>query len=276
MTPRPFRQPASSTAVFSIATLFAVALLFSGCSKSAPDASASAKAPDAAATPATPPPAPATAPAKEAATATPVAAPAAPAGLVLDTPDQRVSYGVGFNVGTTVATQADVKVDQAALRAGLEDGIAKANPRLSSSELQAAFSVVQQRAVERQLAQAKEFFEKNRARPGVTVTASGLQYEVVKRGPGPAKPKPTDTVTVHYQGTLLDGTIFDSSIQRGQPAQFTVNGVIRGWTEALQLMSVGDKWKLYIPAGLAYGPRGNGKIPPNAPLIFEVELLGIK
>ena len=120
------------------------------------------------------------------------------------------------------------------------------------------------------------FLEKNGAREEVTTTASGLQYEVLKAGDGPS-PAETDEVTVHYHGTLINGKVFDSSVERGQPASFPVNRVIAGWVEALQLMKVGDKWKLFIPSDLAYGPRGAGNdIGPNATLIFEVELLGIK
>lgn len=120
------------------------------------------------------------------------------------------------------------------------------------------------------------FLAENAARDGVTTTASGLQYEVLVAGDG-ATPQATDLVTVHYTGTLLDGTVFDSSVQRGQAAEFPVNRLISGWTEALQLMQVGDKWKLYIPPELAYGERGAGAdIGPNATLIFEVELLGVR
>ncbi len=128
---------------------------------------------------------------------------------------------------------------------------------------------------ERQLAAGNAFLAQNKTRPGVKATASGLQYVVLVQGLGP-KPKATDRVKVHYHGTLIDGTVFDSSVQRGQPIEFAVNGVIQGWTEALQLMPVGSKWKLTIPPGLGYGARANGKIPPNSVLLFEVELLGIK
>jgi FKBP-type peptidyl-prolyl cis-trans isomerase FklB len=120
------------------------------------------------------------------------------------------------------------------------------------------------------------FLAANAKKDGVTTTASGLQYKVVKSGTG-ASPKLSDTVSVHYQGTLIDGTIFDSSIQRGQPISFPVGGVIQGWVEALQLMKVGDKWQLFIPANLAYGDHSpTPAIPPNSVLIFEVELLGIE
>ena len=198
------------------------------------------------------------------------------------TVDQRVSYGIGYNMGANLAKQVEFTVDHDAVKTGLADGLAGTKARLSESDLQAAFATAQQRAAaaaavagEKQLAAAKVFLEKNATRSGVKVTLSGLQYEVLVRGKGP-KPKPTDTVEVHYHGTLIDGTVFDSSRERGTPVTFRVNGVIPGWTEALQLMSVGDKWKLYLPAALAYGPRAAGKIPPNSALIFEVELLGIK
>ena len=120
------------------------------------------------------------------------------------------------------------------------------------------------------------FLAANKAKQGVVALPSGLQYQVIKKGAGPT-PKVTDTVRTHYHGTLINGTVFDSSVERGEPAEFPVGGVIRGWTEALQLMKVGDKWRLVIPPELAYGPRGaGGKIGPNAVLVFEIELLGIK
>jgi FKBP-type peptidyl-prolyl cis-trans isomerase len=201
---------------------------------------------------------------------------------VLTSVDQRVCYGIGYNLGSSIAREGLLVVDRDAIKAGLEDGLSKANTRISETDIRAAFVALQQKAAaaaaaagEKQQAAATAFLEKNRTRSGVTVTASGLQYEILTRGTG-AKPKATDTVVVHYHGTLLDGTVFDSSVQRGTPATFQVTGVIPGWTEALQLMSVGDKWKLYLPSGLAYGTRGTPNIPPNAALIFEVELLGIK
>ena len=123
---------------------------------------------------------------------------------------------------------------------------------------------------------AEQFLVENAKKEGVKTTASGLQYKVIKSGTG-ATPKPTDTVKVHYHGTLTDGTVFDSSVERGQSISFPVNRVIKGWVEALQLMKVGDKWKLFIPAKLAYGEQSPGAgIPPNSVLIFEVELLGIE
>ncbi len=200
----------------------------------------------------------------------------------IQTVDQKVSYGIGYNMGTGLTRESALTVDQGALMAGLQDGISGGKPRLAEADIQAAFTTMQQKASalsaaagEKQLASGKEYLAKNKARGGVIETASGLQYEVLVKGNGP-KPKGTDTVKVHYHGTLVDGTVFDSSVQRGQPIEFAVTGVIAGWTEALQLMSVGDKWKLTIPPALGYGSRANGKIPANAVLVFEVELLGIK
>lgn len=196
--------------------------------------------------------------------------------------DQKVSYGIGYNMGTNLGREKALQVDRAAFMAGIEDGLAGAKTRLPESELQAAFSAMQQKVAaamaaegEKQLAAGNAYLAKNKARPGVKVTASGLQYEVIKSGFGP-KPKPTNTVRVHYHGTLIDGTVFDSSVQRGEPVEFPVTGVIKGWVEALQLMSVGDKWKLTIPPALAYGAQPKGNIPPNSVLIFEVELLAVK
>jgi FKBP-type peptidyl-prolyl cis-trans isomerase FklB len=222
-------------------------------------------------------------PEKNTATA-PAPAPVAPAsaGPGIETVDQRVSYGIGYNVGAGLARDGFVVVDEAALKAGLADGLAKAKTRVPEADLQAAFTTLQQRAnaaaeaeAGQQLAAGNDYLAKNQARAGVTVTASGLQYEVLASGTGP-KPKPTDTVKVHYHGTLIDGTVFDSSVERNEPIEFAVTGVIQGWVEALQLMSVGDKWKLTIPSAIAYGPRAKGGIPANSVLVFEVELLGIK
>lgn len=208
-------------------------------------------------------------------------APSTPA-PVIESVDQKVSYGIGYNMGTRLAQDGALTVDHAALMAGIVDGLAKAQTRVPETELEAAFMTVQQKmaavtaaAAEKQLSAGNEYLAKNKARPGVTETASGLQYEVLVKGTGP-KPKATDTVKVHYHGTLTDGTVFDSSVARNEPIEFAVTGVIPGWVEALQLMSVGDKWKLTIPAAIAYGARGKGDIPPNSVLIFEVELLGIK
>lgn len=199
----------------------------------------------------------------------------------LETNEQKFSYGIGYNFGSSIAKQTEFAADKNAIKAGLEDALAGAKTRISEAEIQTAFNAVRERAAaanaaagEKNIAAGNAFLAKNKTRAGVTTTASGLQYEVLTKGTGP-KPKATDTVVVHYHGTLIDGTVFDSSLERGEPATFTVGGVIKGWVEALQLMSVGDKWKLYIPADLAYGPRAAGKIPPNSALIFEVQLLSI-
>jgi FKBP-type peptidyl-prolyl cis-trans isomerase len=242
----------SSLRLISAGTLAGVALLFAACNK-AEKASAAA------------------------------AAPVAAVGKVaLDTVEQRVSYGIGYNMGGGIAQQGGFTPDQAAIMAGIADGLAGAKTRCAETDIQAAFSALQQRlaavateASAKQLAAGTAFLEKNKARAGVTTTASGLQYEVLKHGTGP-KAKTTDTVVVRYHGTLIDGTVFDSSVERGDTAEFGVTGVIQGWTEALQLMSAGDKFKLFIPANLGYGPRPAGKIPANATLIFEVELVSIK
>ena len=199
----------------------------------------------------------------------------------LDSVEQRVSYGIALNLGATLARQG-VVVDEAAFLAGLQDGLAGKPARLPDAELRAAFEAAQQKAKQagsgraaEQAGAAKAFLDANRARPGVVITPSGLQYEVLRAGTG-AKPTSDQTVEVHYHGTLTDGTVFDSSVERGETISFPVTGVIPGWVEALQLMPVGSKWRLVIPSDLAYGPDGSDPIPPGATLIFEVELIGIE
>jgi FKBP-type peptidyl-prolyl cis-trans isomerase FklB len=211
------------------------------------------------------------------------AAPAASASTAaIESVDQKVSYGIGYNMGSGLGRDKTITVDVAALMAGITDGLAKAKTRVPEADIEAAFTALQQKmaaaqaaAGEKSLAEGNAYLAKNKAKAGVKVTASGLQYEVLKSGTGP-KPTPTNTVKVHYHGTLIDGTVFDSSVERNEPIEFPVTGVIPGWVEALQLMSVGDKWKLTIPSDIAYGPRGKGDIPPNAVLVFEVELLEVK
>ncbi len=168
----------------------------------------------------------------------------------LESDEQRVSYGVGYNMGSSLNKQNDFAVDKAALRTGLEDGIAGSKTKIPEADLQAAFAKIQQKAManqavagEKNLATAAAFLAKNKTRSGVTTTADGLQYEVLTAGKGP-KPKASDTVEVHYHGTLTDGTVFDSSVERGVPTILPVTGFIKGWIEALQLMPVGSKWKL--------------------------------
>jgi FKBP-type peptidyl-prolyl cis-trans isomerase len=210
---------------------------------------------------------------------------AAPAADPLATPEQRLSYGIALGLGQRMRADG-MKLDVNAFQMGLTDGLTDAKPRLTQQEIAAEMKAYQEKATaEHEAAQAElgkknaaesaAFLAKNGAREGVVTTDSGLQYEILTEGTGPI-PGPEDTVKVHYTGTLVDGTKFDSSVDRGEPVTFGVGQVIPGWTEALQLMPVGSKWKLAIPADLAYGSGGAGRvIGPNAALIFEVELLGI-
>ncbi len=195
----------------------------------------------------------------------------------------QASYGVGLNIGRQLG-QEDVKVNADAVAAGIRDALEGKEPRLTDEVIAAAFDKIREEQMQKQealndaaAAAGKKFLEENAKKDGVKVTASGLQYQVITAAPaGAAQPKIDDVVRVHYHGTLTDGTVFDSSVERGQPAEFPVGGVIQGWVEALQLMHVGDKWKLTIPADLAYGARSpSPKIPANSALVFEVELLDI-
>jgi FKBP-type peptidyl-prolyl cis-trans isomerase len=196
------------------------------------------------------------------------------------------SYAIGWQTGQSFVQQS-VDVDQESFIQGMRDAIAGKESKFTEEEMIAAMQKLQQDMMARQQAKAQEqagvnqaagaeFLATNGARPEVTTLPSGLQYEVITTGDG-AKPKATDTVTVNYRGTLIDGSEFDSSYARNTPATFPLNQVIAGWTEGLQLMSVGSKWKLFVPADLAYGLRGSPpKIGPGSTLIFEVELLEIK
>ncbi len=217
--------------------------------------------------------------------AEPETAAAAPATVQLETTQQRLSYGIALTLGQRMKTDK-VPMDVDAFSAGLRDALEGATPRLTQEEISAEMQAYQEKAVAEQqatqaalaetnLAAATAFLAENAAREGVTVTESGLQYEVIEAGDGP-KPGPEDTVEVHYRGTLLDGTEFDSSYTRGETVTFGVGQVIPGWTEALQLMPVGSKYKLVIPPELGYGAGGAGQaIGPNAALVFEVELISI-
>lgn len=209
----------------------------------------------------------------------------APAGTAGDLA-QKASYSYGFGLGRQLKAQG-VNLDAQAIAKGLADAMSGAEPALSDKEMQECLQDFARQLQARQAGMAskvaaankvegEKFLTANKTRPGVVTLPSGLQYKVLKQGNGP-KPKATDTVTVHYEGKLIDGTIFDSSLKRGQPASFPVNGVIAGWTEALQLMPVGSTWQLFIPSELAYGerPRQGGPIGPNAVLTFEVQLLKI-
>ncbi|MCF7688758.1 MAG: FKBP-type peptidyl-prolyl cis-trans isomerase [Cephaloticoccus sp.] len=201
--------------------------------------------------------------------------------LSLETNDQRVSYGIAMNMGANIARQGGVEIDTTAFLAGLVDGLKGAKPQVSEADLKVAFEKAQAKMKKDTSASSSKharaghvFLYENKSRAGVVVTGSGLQYEVLREGKG-AKPTAKQTVEVHYHGTLVDGTVFDSSVQRGESISFPVNGVIAGWVEALQLMSVGSKWKLFIPAELAYGDHDQGPIPGGSTLIFEVELIAI-
>lgn len=196
-------------------------------------------------------------------------------------PMDKVSYFIGRNFGDQFKGQG-IDIDLAAFNEGIKSGLSGDKPKYTQDELMAAMQAfeasMQAKAAMRgseSKAVGDKFLADNGKRKGVTTTASGLQYEVIKAGDGP-KPVATDKVNVHYHGTLIDGKVFDSSVERGMPITFGVQEVIKGWTEALQLMPVGSKWKIYIPSQLAYGEAGaGGDIGPNEALIFEVELLGI-
>ena len=196
-----------------------------------------------------------------------------------ETEMEKVSYSLGVNVATGVKAQGLDTIDAHAVAKAFKDVFEGNELDISEEEsmevLQAYFGKLQAAAQAKAGEAGNAYLEENAAKEGVITTESGLQYEVLTTGTG-AKPTAADQVTVHYHGMLTDGTVFDSSVDRGEPAQFGVTQVIPGWIEALQLMSVGDKWKLTIPSELAYGDRGaGGLIGPGATLVFEVELLGI-
>jgi FKBP-type peptidyl-prolyl cis-trans isomerase FkpA/FKBP-type peptidyl-prolyl cis-trans isomerase FklB len=199
----------------------------------------------------------------------------------IETDKQRASYGIGQQIGQNMKTQG-IAVDTQAVAAGMQDAIDGKESRVKSEDLQKAMTALQQETMkkaqetaEKTKKEGEDFLAKNKTQEGWKTTASGLQYKVEKEGDGPT-PKETDTVKVHYTGTLTNGTKFDSSVDRGQPAEFPVNGVIKGWTEALQLMKTGGKMKLAIPPDLAYGPSGRPGIPANSVLLFDVELIAIQ
>jgi len=206
--------------------------------------------------------------------------------LKLDTPKSRISYTIGVNIGQDFKSQK-LDIDADVLMEGIKDSMAGKELRLTeeqmASEIQAFQQDMQAKMMVEMEAQAaknktegESFLAENAKKEGVVVTASGLQYKVLEAGEGDS-PVPSDVVTVHYRGTLVDGTQFDSSYDRGQPATFPVGGVIAGWTEALQLMKPGAKWQLVIPADLAYGERGAGQvIGPNSTLLFDVELISVE
>jgi FKBP-type peptidyl-prolyl cis-trans isomerase FklB len=210
-----------------------------------------------------------------------------PTVLTLKTQKDKASYAIGLNIGKSMHKDS-VDVDTAILLRGLKDGLAGTKPLLTDDEARATMVALQadlrKKQEEKMLLQGEAnkkegetFLADNKTKDGVVTLPSGLQYKILKEGTGP-KPTAADTVVCNYKGTLIDNTEFDSSYKRGQPATFPVSGVIKGWTEALQLMPVGSKWQLFIPSELAYGARGGpgGGIGPNATLVFEVELMSIQ
>ena len=200
---------------------------------------------------------------------------------MIQTDLDQASYSLGMNIGTSLKGEGVTEINAEMFAKGLSDMMKDEKLEISLQEayetIQTFLAQANAKKFEKNITESKKFLEENAKRPEVVTLPSGLQYEILKQGNGP-KPKATDTVTTHYHGTLIDGTVFDSSVQRNQPASFPVNGVIQGWVEALQLMPVGSKWKLYIPSELAYGanPHPGGPIEPHMALIFEVELLAIK
>lgn len=192
---------------------------------------------------------------------------------------EKISYSLGLNIAASLKSSGvealDMDAFYRALKTAFEGGETEISAEEANQILQKYFTGLQSKMVEKAKAAGEAFLEENGKREEVTVLESGLQYEVLTKGDG-NMPQATDQVKCHYHGTLVDGSIFDSSVQRGEPAVFPVNGVIQGWVEALQMMPVGSKWKLYVPSDLAYGERGAGQaIAPHATLIFEVELLEI-
>ncbi len=199
----------------------------------------------------------------------------------LSTDETRVSYGIGRQLGDQIRDNPPPGVSLDAVLAGLSDAFNGVESRVDGAALSASFRVIRERMqaeaqvrAEAAAGAGRAYLEENAKRDGVTVLASGLQYEVLVAGEG-AKPSAEDTVRTHYHGTLIDGTVFDSSYDRGQPAEFPVGGVIAGWVEALQLMNAGSKWRLHVPSELAYGGQAVGSIPPHSVLVFDVELLEI-
>ncbi|MGA8151455.1 MAG: FKBP-type peptidyl-prolyl cis-trans isomerase [Terriglobales bacterium] len=211
---------------------------------------------------------------------------AAPAAPVLQTPKDKLSYAIGADMAGRLKSQS-IDVDPIWLSRGLKDVFAGTKPLMTQDEVHAAILDLQNQLRQKQMALMKElgdknkkegdaFLAENKGKEGVVTLPSGLQYKILKAGDG-EKPKATDTVVCNYRGTLISGEEFDSSYKRGQPVTFPVTGVIKGWTEALQLMPIGSKWQLFIPPDLAYGERGHGnEIAPESTLVFEVELISIQ
>ncbi|MCK9561575.1 MAG: FKBP-type peptidyl-prolyl cis-trans isomerase [Bacteroidales bacterium] len=200
---------------------------------------------------------------------------------MLKTQVDKASYCLGINIASSLKNEGISEINADAFAQGIRDLFENNKLQIPITEVsqivQDFLSQAQNQKFEKNIRESQEYLQQNAKRSEVTVLPSGLQYEVLVAGNGPI-PKESDTVTTHYHGTLINGTVFDSSVQRNQPASFPVNGVIKGWVEALQLMPVGSKWKLHIPSELAYGsnPHPGGPIEPHMALVFEVELLEIK
>ena len=191
-----------------------------------------------------------------------------------------VSYALGVSIGNNLKKNGFDSLDISQLAAAMQEVYKGDSTKIKAAEadgiIQAYMQGAQKKKGDANIERGRLFLEENKKKPGVIALPSGLQYMVIKEGAGP-KPALTDTVIMHYHGTLIDGTVFDSSVEKGQPITYPVNQFIPGWTEALQLMTVGSKWKLFVPGNLAYGERGQGgKIGPNETLIFEMELISIK
>ena len=205
-----------------------------------------------------------------------------PAGTGLKTDKQKFSYTAGYQIGQNLKRQ-NLDLDSKAFNQGAQDAITNAKPRLKPEEMQAAVQAQQKKDMEKQEARAKKnleagqaFLEANKKKDGVKTLPSGLQYKVITEGKG-KQPTAADTVVAHYRGTLINGTEFDSSYKRNEPATFPVQGVIKGWQEALPMMKEGAKWQVFIPAELGYGPQGAGAaIGPNETLVFDIELISVK
>jgi FKBP-type peptidyl-prolyl cis-trans isomerase FklB len=197
----------------------------------------------------------------------------------LSTQRDSVSYSLGVNIAFSLKDQGFEDLNAEAVGKAIADvfsnGKLLIEPEKGEQIINEYFQHIQKRKFEKNIVEGEKFLKENASKEGVVTLKSGLQYQVLKEGTGP-KPKATDEVTTHYHGTLINGTVFDSSVDRGEPASFPVNGVIPGWVEALQLMNTGSKWRLFVPSGLAYGSRGASElIGPNTTLIFDVELISI-
>lgn len=202
--------------------------------------------------------------------------------MSFETPAQIVSYLIGRQVGDQLKSNQFPGFELDGVLKGIQDSSANVEMPIAQDKIEEAYKAIQAIMQEEQAKAAaaakqvgEDFLAENAKKEGVVTLASGLQYEIITEGSG-AKPSRESTVRTHYHGTFIDGNVFDSSVERGQPAEFPVGGVIAGWTEALQLMAEGSKWRLFIPSDLAYGPQGSqGAIPPHSALIFEVELLNV-